>query len=251
MKILAALTGLIFAPSAFAIVNIENLRMNEDQTGFSASSTISAKGKRGNTDEDEYALDGGIQWLSESRQRSDLLLFSSEQNRANQQTYSEEYFIHLRHTEALTEKWAWEIYAQHESEPLTDDRLRNLVGSNLRYRLDFFPFNGHGGVGLMQEQRSVEPTGQNKVERETTRFNFYLNSSHQLTETTDWKISLYAQPKTDNWDDVRAIAATGISVKINSTFALTLDLSYSHDSEPLLAQKEYDLSYKNGFNIKF
>ena len=251
MKILAALTGLIFAPSAFAIVNIENLRMDEQKVGWSTSTTLSVKGKRGNTDEDDYGLDGGIQWIDKEHQRGDLLLFSATQSQANQQTYSEAYFVHLRHTEHLTERWAWELFLQHESDPLTDDRLRNLAGTNLRYRLTAIPFNGHAGFGLLQEQRSVEPTGQDKVERETTRFNLYLNSSHQLTETTDWKISLYAQPKTDNWDDVRAIASTGISVKINSTFALTLDLSYSHDSEPLVAQKEYDLSYKSGFNIKF
>lgn len=251
MRLLLGLASLAISQSALAIVNIENLRMDEHQVGVSASATISAKGKRGNTNEDEYGLDGGIQWLSDSRQRSDLLLFSSAQSRANQQTYSEEYFVHLRHTERLNDKWAWETYIQHESEPLTDDRLRSLIGTNLRYRLEFFPFNGHGGFGIMQEQRSVTPVGQEKVERDTTRFNFYLNSKYQLSETTDWNISLYAQPKTDEWEDLRSIIATGITTKINKTFAFTIDVSYSHDAKPMVEQKESDLSYKTGLNIRF
>lgn len=251
MRGLVFLLTCLISGQTLAIVNIENLRMDESKIGFSTSATVSANGKRGNTEEDKYALNGGIQWINQDQQRRDLLLFSAKQDQSNGDTYSESYFLHLRHTEQLTDNWAWETYVQHQSEPLNQQALRQLVGMNARVRLQSFPFNGFGGLGLMYEKRSIEPIGAAIIERDATRLNFYLNSKYALTENTQWAISLYAQPNIEEIDDVRSIASSGITTHINSLFAFTFDMSYSHDSRPLLGQKQTDWTYSTGINLRF
>lgn len=250
MRLSVGLVSLMMSQSALAIVNIENLRMDETQAGWAASTTLGANGKRGNTDEDNISITGGIQHISDNLKRRDLFLYDAGRSQSQGDIYSESYFAHFRHTEQLTEKWAWETFLQHESEPLSNDKLRNLVGMNARYRLSFFPFNGFGGVGLMYEERSIELLDE-KVEDTGTRFNFYLDSKYRLSDTTDWKISLYAQPKTDDLNNLRTVASTGLTTRINSVFAFTFDAAYTHDSEPLTEQKSYDFSYKTGINIRF
>ncbi|MBE0494541.1 MAG: DUF481 domain-containing protein [Thiomicrospira sp.] len=250
MRLALGLASLVISQSAWAIVNIENLRMDETQSGWAASTTLGANGKRGNTDEDNFSITGGVQYISDNLKRRDLLLYDAGQSQSQGDTYSESYFVHYRHTEQLTHSWAWESFLQHESEPLSNDSKRNLIGMNARYRLDSFPFNGFGGAGIMYEERSIELLGE-KVEDTGTRFNFYLDSKYSLSETTDWKISLYAQPKTDDFDNLRTVVSTGLTTRINSVFAFTLDAAYTHDSEPLTEQKNYDFSYKTGINIRF
>lgn len=250
MRLVLGLVSLVMSQSTWAIVNIENLRMDETQAGWATSTTLGANGKRGNTEEDNASITGGIQHISDNLKQRDLLLYDASQSQSQGDIYSESYFAHYRHTEQLTEKWAWETFLQHESEPLNDNNLRNLVGMNARYQLNFFPFNGFGGVGLMYEERSIELLGE-KIEDTGTRFNLYLDSKYRLSDTTDWKISLYAQPKTDDLNNLRTVASTGFTTRINSVFAFTLDASYTHDSKPLTDQKSYDFSYKTGINIRF
>lgn len=250
MRLAIGLASLIISQSALAIVNIENLRMDETQAGWGTSTTLGANGKRGNTEEDNLSITGGIQHISDNLKRRDLLLYDAGQSQSKGETYSESYFAHYRHTEQLSHKWAWETFLQHESEPLSNDSLRNLVGMNARYRLNVFPFNGFGGIGLMYEERSIELLGE-KIEDTGTRFNFYLDSKYQLSDNTDWKISLYAQPKTDDFSNLRTVTSTGLTTRINSVFAFTLDAAYTHDSEPLTDQENYDFSYTTGINIRF
>ncbi|WP_044410958.1 DUF481 domain-containing protein [Thiomicrospira microaerophila] len=250
MRLVIGLSGLLISHSALAIVNIENLRMDESQAGFSTSTTLSVSGKRGNTDEDIYGLTGGMQYIGEDTAVRNLFLYDLKNSQSNGTPYSESYFVHYRHTRQLNTHWAWEKFIQHQSEPLSDKRERNLIGTNARYRLTTSPFNGHAGVGLMYEQRSVKPNNQ-LTEDKGVRFNLYLDSKYKLSENTDWKISLYAQPKVDAIADLRSVASTGLTTRINQRFAFTFDLAYSHDAKPLTAQKSYDLNYKTGINLRF
>lgn len=251
MRALILLVTWAVSSSGWAIVNIENLRMDESKIGFSTSTTVSANGKRGNTKEDKYALNGGFQWVNHDRQRRNLLLFSAKQDQANGDTYSEAYFFHLRHTEQLTDDWAWESFVQHQSEPLNKKALRQLVGMNARVRLETLMLHGFGGIGIMYEDRSVQPAGSSVIELDAVRLNLYLTSKYALTENTNWAISLYAQPNVEEADDIRSIAATGITTRINSLFAFTFDVSYSHDSRPLAGQKQTDWTYSTGINLRF
>jgi hypothetical protein len=251
MKKILLFAGLLTTQTAFAIVNIENLRMDESQAGLSNSTTVNASGKRGNTDEDEYGIQGGIQYISNQLQRRDLLLYNLKYNQSNRQTYSESYFVHYRHTEQLTPVWAWESFIQHQSEPLNKDAERNVIGMNARYRLSEKHLNGHAGMGVLYEERAIEPDATNRISQELLRFNFYLDSKHPLSDNTNWKINLYAQPKLDDLRQIRSVVNTGITTRINELLSFTVDLGYTHDSHPLISQRRYDFSYKTGINIRF
>lgn len=250
MRLVIGLSSLLISQSALAIVNIENLRMDESKMGFSTSSTLSLSGKRGNSDEDIYGLSGGLQYITNETSVRNLFLYELKNSQAAGTTYSESYFLHYRHTRQLTDLWAWESFIQHQSEPLSNKRERNVVGMNARYRLKVSPFNGNAGLGLMYEARSVKPNNQLEEDK-GVRFNLYLDSKYKISDNTDWKISLYAQPKVDAFDDLRSVASTGLTTRINQRFAFTFDLSYSHDAKPLTAQKSYDLKYETGINLRF
>lgn len=241
----------LMAFPAQAIINIEELRMDETQPGWAASSTLSFSGKRGNIHEDKFSLNGGVQWNSDALHVRNLILFTVNRSQAEGTTFSEDYFGHLRHTRQVNEYLAWEVFTQYQEEPLNDSYRRRLVGSNARFRVEQPFIHGYFGAGLMYEDRRVIPVDLPAVERDDVRFNFYLNSRYELSENADLALSFYLQPVVDQLDDVRSIINLGITSRVTRLFSLTFDVSYSHESEPLIGQAHDEWSYGMGINLRF
>lgn len=242
---------LAIAFPAHAIVNIEELRMDESEPGWSTSTTFSFSGKRGNIEEDKFALNGGLQWVSEDLHVRNLLLLTVNRDRAEGTTFSRDAFAHLRHTRQLTEVLAWELFAQHQAEPLNDDYRRRLLGTNARFRVDQRFIHGYFGAGIMYEERRVIPIADVEVEREDWRFNFYLNSRYELSDNAELALSFYVQPKASDPSDIRSIVNAGITSRVTRLFSLTFDVSYANESEPLFGQAHDEWSYSMGVNLRF
>ncbi|RUO31497.1 hypothetical protein CWE12_00395 [Aliidiomarina sedimenti] len=241
----------LFSAPALSIVNIEDMRMDESKPGWMLSSTLSLSGKRGNLEEDKLSLNGGTQWISDDLKVRNLLLFTVANDRAEGETYSEEYFAHLRHTRQVVNGIAWELFGQHQSEPLNQDYKRQLIGSNARFRIETALVDGYGGAGLMYEERSVEPPLAEQIERNDWRLNFYLNSSYPLSDNAELAVNFYVQPAIEDFSDVRSVVNAGITSRLNRVFSLTLDVSYSNESEPLVGQAHDEWTYAMGLNFRF
>ncbi|WP_157982807.1 DUF481 domain-containing protein [Aliidiomarina minuta] len=251
MRFWAILWVCLFSSPALAIINIEELRMDESEAGWQMSTTLNLSGQRGNIDEDKFALNGASQWISDDLNRRYLLLLSSAVDRAEGFTYSEEYFAHVRRTRQLTENWGWELFAQYQKEPLNNSYRRELLGTNARYRLQQTPFNGHAGMGIMYERRSVTPLIEGRKQANDWRFNFYLDSVYPLSENSEWAVGFYVQPRVDNMSDVRSIVNMGLTSRVTRLFSLTLDISFNNESNPLDGQSYSHWEYATGLNIRF
>lgn len=242
---------ILFSTPVMAIINIEELRMDETQPGWAVSSTLDFSGKRGNLSEDQFTLNGGVQWNRDDLAVKNLVLFTVSHDRAESVTYSEDYFLHVRHTREATERASWEMFVQYQEEPLNNDYKRQLIGSNARFRIESFVINGYFGAGVMYEERFVSPAPLGRIERDDWRFNFYLNSRHELSENADFALSFYVQPSVDDLGDIRSVINMGLTSRITRLFSLTLDLNYSHESEPLFGQAHDEWSYGMGVNLRF
>ncbi|MCC5878716.1 MAG: DUF481 domain-containing protein [Idiomarina sp.] len=249
--LLAALGGILASFPAKAIINIEELRMDETQPGWASSSTLAFNGQRGNIHEDKFSLNGGVQWNREDLQVRNLILFTVNRSQAEGTTFSEDYFGHLRHTRQLNDMVAWEVFTQYQEEPLNDSYRRRLAGTNARFPVEQPFIHGYFGAGVMYEERRVIPAELAAVERDDVRFNFYLNSRYELSENAELALSFYLQPSVDDLADTRSIVNLGITSRVTRLFSLTLDLSYSNESEPLVGQAHDAWSYSMGVNLSF
>lgn len=248
---LSALSLALLAAPAKAIVNIEEMRLDETEPGWKLSSTLRLDGKRGNVREDQFSLNAATQFITQDLKVRNLLLASMASDRTEGVTYSEDYFAHLRHTRQLGNDVAWELFAQYQTEPVNNDYTRQLIGSNARFNIDRGIIHGHAGVGVMLEETSVEPEGEAFRERRDWRLNLYLDSTYPLNENSDFAVGFYVQPALDDLSNVRSIVNAGVTSRISRLFALTLDVSFSNESEPLVGQAHTEWTYAMGFNIRF
>lgn len=251
MRVWLLLVVWALSAPALAIINIEELRMDESVAGWQMSTTLNLSGQRGNIDEDKFALNGATQWISNDLNRRYLLLLSTAIDQAEGFTYSEEYFAHLRRTRQITADWSWEVFTQYQKEPLNNSYTRELLGTNARYKLQRTPFNGHAGMGIMYERRSVAPAIANRAQANDWRFNFYMDSVYPISEQAEWAISFYVQPRVDKPSDVRSIVNLGLTSRVTRLFSLTLDISFNNESNPLNGQSYSNWEYATGLNIRF
>ena len=236
---------------AWAIVNIEELRLDESVAGWKLSSTLSVSGKRGSVEQDKFALKGATQWVSADLIHRTLMLLDASVDKRDDETYAENYFIHLRQTRQLDELWALEALVQFQDEPTNNQYRRQLAGANMRYRLTQARFDGYAGLGLFYEQRYVIDELVGKQQEQDWRLNVYLNYVFPLSEHADWALSLYAQPAINQPSDLRSVINSGFISKVTQHFSLTFDISFSNESKPLMGQAYSEWEYGMGVNFRF
>lgn len=243
--------SLFLLPTASqAIVNIEALRMNENELGWSSQVSLSMSGKKGNTDTDTSSLGLGVQFV-EPQSRT-FLIGSGEYGRSDGVVDDEEYFAHLRHTHRFTKKLDWEVFTQYENKPFESDNSRSLVGAGFRAESNFYGFVGHTGLGIMHEQESVTDTNNETIEESNKRFNLFADLKYRFSEESNWVGLIYYQPKVDDFSDHQYVVSTGVDATVAEPVKLAFDVAYRYDSTPLggVLQKN-DMTYNFSINIEF
>lgn len=240
----------LFSPLAHAIVNIEALRMDEKEPGWTSQISLSMNGKKGNTDKDAASLGLGVQLVKP--QFRTFLIGSGEYGRSDGVVDDEEYFLHLRHTHYLNKELDWEIFTQYESQPFVHHNQRTLVGAGLRTEAEFLGFIGHAGLGLMHEKESVENSNQIRLHADTNRFNAYADLKYRFSSQSNWVGVIYYQPKIDDFNDHQYVISTGVDAKVIDPVSLAFDITHRYDARPLGdLLKPRDLSYNFSINIEF
>ena len=245
---LTIVAGCLVSGSAQAIVNIESLRMNAEQLGWSSSINFSGQGKKGNTDKDAVKVGFGVQFVEEHSRT--FLIGSVEYGENSQKKDDESYFAHLRHTHDLVPTWAWEAFTQYEAEPLVYDKQRSLLGAGLRKSVQAKELKWHFGVGAFYEHETAVLNNAN-LTTDLGRGNFYTTFKHQLNDHASWFGSAYYQPQLDRWNHYRAIATLGAESKLTQLISLSLGTSYGYESSPLASAKKEDLAYQFGIQVNF
>jgi len=247
--ILSALCSGLFLVGfpAQAIVNIEDLRLDDRIQGGSGSFTVNFNGKSGNTDNLGGSANVGLQWVH--NKKVELFLASYEYQEVNGQPNDESQFLHVRHTHWLQKAWAWEAYTQYESRPYEEDRMRALVGTGLRWKSLSERYQGILTASIFYEKEAVGQA--ERVTYELGRFNWMAEGRYALSKQAKIGVSVHFQPQVDDWENNRVIANLGLTTQVVDAIATTFRLGYRHDAQPDQTLKADDWQYSMGLNYKF
>ena len=266
---------LLWVPGlSHAQVNVEKLRSDTIEDGFSGSIGLNAAFTNGNIMFADFGTASHIEWKKEKdivfylfnsrfaakRTQADLLeepnvtLFDEEAHFANLMLQ------HVRYNRELADDWWWEVFAQYEFNQflLLDRRL--LTGTGPRLALMSGEKGGAwvGTSAMFEEERL---NAENIAPKEAVQ-TIMLRASSYLTATMksdQWKqtTTVYFQPRFDDFGDYRLVGEASIEFKLNKAVSFTIDGRYRHDSRPpetpvdaapVLAT---DMSIKNGFKVKW
>ncbi|GAB6034081.1 DUF481 domain-containing protein [Galenea microaerophila] len=241
------LGSLLVTSRASAIVNIEDLRLDDSVQGVSGSFTVNFNGKSGNTDNLAGSTNIGLQYVH--HQQVELLLASYEYSEVNGKGNDESKFLHLRHTDWFKPHWAWEAYTQYEAQPYVLDKVRTLLGAGGRWKNQFKQYKGILGGSIFYEKEEVDL--QRRETFEVGRFNWMAEGQYAISKQAKMGVSLFFQPKVDEWKNNRSIVNWTLSTQVVSTVSMTMSVNYRHDSQPYLDLKADDWQYSMGINYQF
>jgi len=245
-KILLLFTFFISA-NAFAILNVESMRVAKSKDGFSGELQLDSDFLSGNTDSQHVNFGNRLQW--DSGNKTNFILTSYSYGESSGARDVNKGYIHLRHIVHLNNRWAWEAFGQVESNEFTRLDLRELVGGGVRRTLkqDDDRLGMYVGMGGFY---STERLDDNSV-TDLVRANIYFVYKHKLNDTNQVMSTTYYQPAISNPDNFRALEQITYEIAMNRKLDLQLSLQVAHDSQPPSGVKLTDTGFHTGIKYRF
>jgi putative salt-induced outer membrane protein YdiY len=242
-----------FAVSAklFAIVDIAPAEIG-GAPGVSGNVAGSYVSKTGNTEKDEYDLNGKLQYdsnqsyltfLQASYQRTDTFDYKTE----------EEKFAHLRYIHKLNdETLCLELFAQYKRNIFQGIDNRWLAGAGIRWRFLNDAELGRLYVGLGAFREDLD-YNQHVTDEDvsTTRLNSYLAYTNALGESARLNLIGYYQPSFEDSGDYYGSFMAELTVHVIYELYLSFAYDIDYDSRPPSGVKKRDRMTKTSLIWKF
>lgn len=255
MKIiqLIAISTVFLLNSAHAIVSMESVHLGKPPEGYSGAFDINAIGEYGNTEKNSVST--GLKLVHFRESTTNFLLMNYQYGESAGVRDKNKSFIHGRHIQQMTPKYAWEGFAQASTDEFTRLTLRLLAGGGVRISLwrGSNSAQGYLGLGAFYEKEKLDLES-GSTEDDTTdawRANSYFVIKTAFNEHVSLVSTTYYQPNLDDWDDFRAIEDASLVSELTDALAAKISLNISHDSAPVSEVKRTDTTLKVGLDVSF
>ena len=221
------------------IVNIERNRLSEDSAGWQGQANFSFF-QRKNTNV-LTLINNNVQ--AQYRKKRNILLLLNNIGfiffkNSNYEDISA--FQHIRYTRELdsSNTWAWEVFAQSQTDRILLIGSRYLLGTGPRlHMLKKEKINLTTGLITMYEydrERSASDaffsyTG--RINRDI-RLSYYLSYSIKPWDWLSWSSTFYYQPVVYQFSDYRISAISSLNFKVKEWLSLGFALNWNYDAEP-------------------
>lgn len=244
----------VYSSSAAAIVNIENIRVSgEDKTeGFDGKINLDISGKSGNTQKIKAGLGGRIQWYKKTGTR--FVVLNYEYGESSDIKDTDKTFLHFRNIGYQNKEWAWEIFAQFESNEFTRLSLRTLLGGGFRWRiLHDKGQTAYLGLGVFRAKEKLESSVLVTDEgiSYNSRLNLYAVYKYTISDHSRFLNTIYYQPDMSDMEDYRLLEQFSLQLDITDNLSFKVSVDVAHDNRPPQLIKQTDTSYNTGFEYKF
>lgn len=163
-------------------------------------------------------------------------------------------FGHLRYNYQLLPRLVAEAFTQLQRRRFARLKLRTLAGGGLRIRyFDREAVKLFQGTTPMYEYENLDqsPTAGHPSTISTARWSNYLDLKLQFSEEAHFNLTVYVQPRFDEWADVRVLNQATLTAHLTEDIRLTTELSLNYDSRPPDKVESLDLSLQNGIEVSF
>ncbi|MCF6325155.1 MAG: DUF481 domain-containing protein [Gammaproteobacteria bacterium] len=251
-KALSILLSAFLASGAHAIVNIEEVRGQQQADGLMGNASLSISGDSGNTSKSNVSASSQLFWQHGNVTKLIAASYRYGENSRNRNTNKG--FIHLRYIKQQTPARALEVFTQAARNEFSRLSLRTLIGAGTRLTLHKNSHNAvHLGAGAFYLKETLE-TRPSLLDGGTEKFwrgNFYLALYYQINQQAHIVSTTYYQPALNGVSDFRILEEGSLKIKLTETLNFTLTLALTHDNEPPQTVEKTDVNYKTGIEYRF
>ncbi len=160
-------------------------------------------------------------------------------------------FVHLRYNRTITNWLVWEAFSQAQINEVELVLFRWLIGTGPRFKiLDKEKGYIYFGTLYMYEKSGEEINGSESIEKYNHhRLSSYLSMYYAFNKNTAISHVTYAQPRLDQFNDIRISTETGIEFKLFKKLKWRTYFYCVYDSRP--PESVLDLRYQLKNSISF
>jgi len=243
----------IFVSKANAIVNMDNLHLNANNSGVSGNFNLNSSGAYGNSE--QFLVESSADFYYKQSQSLQYLTLSYSYGESFSKENQNKSYAHLRHINNVDSSSTWEIFSQIEQNKFSRLNFRGLVGAGYRWKFlkDSPNSSSVFGVGAYYSEEYLTHSNviNEKRNLELLRGNIYWIFRTDILENITLFNTTYYQPNLKNPDDYRILEIAGIKIPLSKNLNLNLYGEGTFDSKPPINVKKADLSYKTGVEYKF
>lgn len=236
----------------YAQVNIERYNNLNKIEGLMGNLSFYISSKTGNTNIQEFGVDGRINYKGESYYSIIIAQGEYGWNKGNE--FSNQALLHLRYLKDLSSNIKAETYGQINYNKSRLLLFRYLGGAGLRVTAisDTLMSLDLGSSYMYEyENLDLDKTAKHPSETYHHRWSNYISFSSSLSDNSRLSIVIYAQPRLDDFNDIRVLSENNLGVSLTNKLSLTLNFSVRFDNQAPDGVRDIDTNTKVGFTIKF
>jgi len=235
---------LIAAPRlliAEAIVNIEDMR-REGEIGFFTSVSLALSASRGNKVRD--SLSAQIRFDNNTDRYDSFLVLKKDERKTNTVKWNDATMAHARFVLKNDSIYDVEMFVQHSKNPFRRYLQRDVLGAGARITMND---QARLGLGVLSENEE----DLNNLKTRTERLASYFHNDYEISENTDFNLTVYYQPSLDSGEDFKASVIGALDFKVNEKFKVTLQYNTFYDSRPPATAVKRDEGIATNFSYSF
>ena len=239
---------LVFSTFSTAqIVNIEDQRQDVADQGLSGQADFNFTINK-NTSV-LYQLGNRIQ--ARYKKNKDLYLFFNEINlvKANEESFVNGGFQHLRYNRVVSKKFRWEAFTQSQYNGVQKINWRFLIGAGPRFTL-YSTDSLSISFGTLPMYEFENPKGDYPNES-TARLSSYLSFKLILSKNANVSSTTYYQPRFDLFSDYRISNESTFAISINEKLSLKVTYNLVYDAFPAIDVPTTIYTLRNAIVYKF
>jgi hypothetical protein len=233
-------------------VNIEQLRRDDGARGVSGSTGLDFAFRTGNVDIVKFDVTGRLDYAVNDFRT--FVTAGGDFGWKDGDAFSSEAIVHVRQVFGREGRIEPELFQQVNYDKLRALQFRGVLGGGLRVTLA--RWSGarvwFGSAYMFEREQLGLPAGSVHPDRTSYhRWSNYVSSRMPLNDNAGVVWTVYAQPRFDDFGDVRVLGDTRLVVGIAGPAALSLSFLVRWDSRPPDDVEALDTVLKTGLRLSF
>jgi putative salt-induced outer membrane protein YdiY len=239
---------LMLIQPAYAIVNIEQVKLDSNKESFSGELNISFSGASGVSDKSAVSLSSRMQWDDTSTQ---FVIIKRDFEESSGVKSTDKSFMHYRYIRDAQAQFSWEAFTQIENDKFKLLKLRTLVGGGSRILIhkDEDTSLARIGLGAFSSREEYDDTA--STIEEVVRANIYFTYHYRFTKGLRFNTTTYYQPDINDTEDYRALEQLSFEFDISKGLTYFVKLDSSYDNKPVQTISKHDTTYTSGIKFSF
>lgn len=250
MQKLITIMFFCLSPILYSQINIEKYNNLNNSKGISGSLSFYASAKTGNTDVQEFGVDGRTNYNGDNFYS--FIIGQGEYGWNKGTEYSNNALLHFRFIKKTHKIIKPEIFAQINYNKSRQLLFRTLGGGGFRLSVisDSTSSLSFGSAYMYEyEKLDLEYNSHHPIKVYHHRFSNYISYSSQLSSSSRISIVVYLQPRFDNFNDIKILSENHLGVRLTKQLSLSVNFALRYDSRSPDNVKNLDTNSKIGFSI--